>query len=229
MAHAFGLVYLPPYVAEQDASNPFQWYWGSDKGNVWSGAQAMLGALYQRIHLAGPDLTAAKMKPGALPSKPAGGQFSGAVLTPAVGTDEDGNQIIDATLGWWSGDTVGFDPATRAEGAGVYMYLDGGKRYNPGSFPKKVKGLFDKAVKTTVFGFDTRPADEPSAPDYPCEGCPSSGATTRGLEHRRDLGDGDTAQGTRTAGRLRLASPCWETDSVQGDGFDGARASGRAR
>ena len=177
MAHTFGLVYLPPYVAQQDASNPFQWYWGNDKGSVWSGAQAMLSALYQRIHLAGPDLTAAKMKPGALPSEPAGGQYSGAVLTPASGTDKDGNQIIDATIGWWSGDTVGFDPATRAEGAGVYMYLDGGKRYNPGSFPKNVKGLFDESLETTVFGFDVRPPDEPRAPDYPCDSCPSSGAT----------------------------------------------------
>ena len=70
MAHTFGLVYLPPYVAEQTSANPFQWFWGSDKGSTWSGAQAMLGSLYSRIHLAGPDLTAAKMKPGALRRSP---------------------------------------------------------------------------------------------------------------------------------------------------------------
>jgi hypothetical protein len=178
MAHTFGLVYLPPYVAQQTSANPFQWFWGSDKGNTWSGAQAMLGSLYSRIHLAGPALTAAKMKPGALPSKPAGGQFSDAVLTPAAGTNKDGTPIYDTTIAWWSGDTVGFDPATRAEGEGVYMYLDGAKRYNPGSFPKNVKGLFDESLSTTVHGFETRPPGEPTAPDYPCEGCPSSGSAT---------------------------------------------------
>ena len=178
MAHAFGLLGLPPYVANQTASNPFQWFWGTNKGSLWSGALAMVGAMYSRIHLAGPDLTAAKMKPGALPSKPAGGQFSNAVLTPATGYDKNGDPIIDATLGWWSTDTTGFDPATRAEGEGVYMYLDGAKRYAPGSFPKNKKGFFDKSLTTTVFGFTDRPASEPVLPDYPCTGCPSQGGTS---------------------------------------------------
>ena len=46
MAHAFGLLGLPPYVANQTASNPFQWFWGTNKGSLWSGAQAMVGAMY---------------------------------------------------------------------------------------------------------------------------------------------------------------------------------------
>jgi hypothetical protein len=177
MAHAFGLLYLPPYVANVTATDPFQWFWGTTKGSKWTGALAMLGALYGKIHLAGPNLTAAKMKPGALPSKPAGGQYSSAAFTPATGTDKDGNPIIDATLGWWSADTNGFDPATRAEGDGVYMYLDGAKRYAPGSFPKNKRGFFDKSLATTVFNFTDRPASEPTA-DYPCVNCPSSGSAT---------------------------------------------------
>jgi hypothetical protein len=138
----------------------------------------MVGSLYSRIQLAGPELTAAKMKPGALPSKPAGGQFSKAVLTPAAGADENGNPIIDAALAWWSGTTKGFDPIARSEGDGVYMYLDGGRRYNPGSFPKNKKGFFDESLPTTVFNFTDPPPGEPTPPDYPCDGCPSTGATT---------------------------------------------------
>ena len=140
MAHTFGLIYLPPYVAEQSSANPFQWFWGENLGNTWSGAQAMLGSLYSRIHVAGPALTVAKMKPGALPSKPAGGQFSDAVLTPAAGTGKDGKPIIDATIGWWSGDTVGFDPATCAEGEGVYMYLGRCQALQPRELPEERQG-----------------------------------------------------------------------------------------
>ena len=178
MAHAFGLLGLPPYVANQTASNPFQWFWGTSKGSIWSGAQAMVGAMYSRIHLAGPDLTAAKMKPGALPSKPAGGQFSNAVLTPAAGYDKNGDPIIDATLGWWSTDTTGFDPATRAEGEGVYMYLDGAKRYAPGSFPKNKKGFFDKSLTTTVFGFTDRPGERAGRPTTRAPAVRAQGGTS---------------------------------------------------
>jgi len=177
MAHAFGLIWFVPFVANQSTVTPFTWFWGTDKGSTWSGGQALVGSLYGRIHTAGPQLTAAKMKPGALPSKPAGGQFSKAVLTPAAGSDENGNPIIDAALGWWSGTTKGFDPATRAEGDGIYMYLDGGRRYNPGSFPKNKKGFFDESLTTTVYNFTDPPPGEPTAPDYACDGCPSSGST----------------------------------------------------
>ena len=45
---------------------PFDWYWGPDKGSHGRVRRQWSSALYQRIHLAGPDLTAAKMKPGAL-------------------------------------------------------------------------------------------------------------------------------------------------------------------
>jgi hypothetical protein len=176
MDHAFGLIWFVPYVANQSTLMPFTWFWGTTKGSTWSGAQALVGSLYSRIHLAGPALTAAKMKPGALPSKPAGGQFSKSVLTPAAGADENGNPIIDAALGWWSGTTHGFDPATRAEGDGMWMYLDGGKRYNPGSFPKNKTGFFDESLKTTVYNFTDPPPSEPAVPNYPCEGCPSSGS-----------------------------------------------------
>ena len=86
--------------------------------------------------------------------------------------------IRDSTLGWWSTDTVGpgnSNPVIGGEAAGVYMYLDGGKRYVAGKFPKNKTGFFDKSLTTTVFGFTDRPASEPTA-DYPCTGCPSQGS-----------------------------------------------------
>ena len=44
------------------------------------------------------------------------------------------------------------------------MYLDGAKRYAPGSFPKNKKGFFDKSLTTTVFGFTDRPAERADGP-----------------------------------------------------------------
>ena len=141
MAHAFGLIWSPALRGEPSATNPFQWFWGTDKGSIWSGAQAMVGAMYSRIHLAGPDLTAAKMKPGALPSKPAGGQFSNAVLTPAAGYDKDGDPIIDATLGWWSTDTTGFDPATTRRGRRRVHVPRRRQAVRAGQLPEEQEGL----------------------------------------------------------------------------------------
>ena len=66
-SHSFGLIWFIPYVANPVTVDTMEWYWGPDKGSVWSGAQALVGSLYSRIHLAGPDLTKAKMAPGALP------------------------------------------------------------------------------------------------------------------------------------------------------------------
>ena len=81
----------------------------------------------------------------------------------------------DVALVWWDTETVGPSVAVNLpDSAGVYQYMDGGKRYIRGQIPSKVK-FFDKSnainVITTV-----PPADV--QPDYPCDGCPSSGGTT---------------------------------------------------
>ena len=81
----------------------------------------------------------------------------------------------DVALVWWDTETVGPSVAVNLpDAAGVWQYIDGGKRYIRGQLPSKVP-FFDKTqainVVTTV-----PPADVP--PDYPCDGCPSSGGTT---------------------------------------------------
>ena len=61
-------------------------------------------------------------------------------------------------------------------GKGEYRYLDEGKRYVPGTFPKAKKKFFDTTNSTSVF--PALPASEPKWPTYPCENCPSTGNTT---------------------------------------------------
>jgi hypothetical protein len=156
-----------------------EWYWGAGQGSVWSGAQAMVGALYSRLHLAGPALTKAKMAPGALPITKAGGAYSDSVLSTASGPpSKDGVAIRDAALAWWDPETESTDQATQAKGPGSWMYLDQAKRYVPGTWPKKPVGFFDRSRATTVAEFEAPPASEPVIPTYPCTGCPSSGSTS---------------------------------------------------
>src|SRR5436190_14942880 len=97
--HFFGLVWFAPYVKNPVTANPFEWFWGTDKGSTWSGAQALVGALYTRIHLAGPKLTVDKLKPGALPVPEVGGYYSKSVLTYTTGpVGKDGIAVRDAAL-----------------------------------------------------------------------------------------------------------------------------------
>ncbi len=179
-AHFFGLNWFMPYTPNNDpGTKVFQWFWGTDKGSKWSGAQALVGALYTRVHLAGPQLTRAKMQPGALPVPKAGGYYSKSVLTVTTGpTGKDGIAVRDAALAWFDPTKTATDQATMSVGAGAWMYLDGGARYIAGHWPKNKKGFFDRSLTTTVAEYTEFPPTEPKVPDYPCTGCPSAGSTT---------------------------------------------------
>jgi hypothetical protein len=177
--HFFGLVWFAPYVKNPVTANPFQWFWGTDKGSTWSGASALVGSLYTRLHLAGPKLTKAKMEPGALPITKAGGYYSKSVVTYTSGPpSSDGVPLVDAALGWFDPTKTATDQATMSVGPGAWMYLDGGARYIAGHWPKNKKGFFDASSPTTVAEYVDPPSTEPKVPDYPCTDCPSSGAST---------------------------------------------------
>jgi hypothetical protein len=179
-AHFFGLNWFTPYVPNNDpGTKTFQWFWGPDKGNKWSGAGALVGALYTRLHISGPQLTAAKMKPGALPIPKAGGYYSKSVLTPTTGpAGKDGIALRDAALAWFDPTKSATDQATMSVGQGAWIYLDGGARYIAGTWPKHKLGFFDKSLSTSVAEYTEVPASEPKIPDYPCTNCPSSGSAT---------------------------------------------------
>ena len=67
---------------------------------------------------------------------------------------------------------VGPSVAVNAPDAkGVYQYMDGGKRYLRGEIPSKA-AFFDKSGAINVV---TNVPPNDVQPDYPCDGCPSSG------------------------------------------------------
>ena len=185
-SHAFGLIWFLPGVAG-DIPTPslatFQWFWGTDRGTKWDGASALLGILYTDIQFAGPKLTKqtveavsarlSKAKSGV------GGAYSESAFTfeAPPPPPEGGTPIRGTALGWWNAGEEGTgNYNVGINGKGEYRYLDEGKRYVPGTFPKAKKKFFDTTNSTSVF--PALPASEPKWPTYPCENCPSTGNTT---------------------------------------------------
>jgi hypothetical protein len=182
-SHAFGLIWFLPGV-EGDVPTPsvatFQWFWGTDRGTRWDGANALVGQLYAGIHYAGPKLDEQSLD--AIPARVrkvnagVGGAYSDSAFTfeSPPPPREGGTPVRGAALGWWNPDIEGdgnFNVGI--PGKGEYMYLDQGKRYVPGTFPKAKKKFFDAANSTAVF--PAVPASEPEWPTYPCQSCPSTG------------------------------------------------------
>jgi len=177
MAHAFGLIWFTPYVADaRDATTAlFQWYWGKDKGTESGGALSVATTVYIGVHLAGPKLTAKTFQHALLDYPPTGGAFSGQVTTFETSWTAFGTMAPrGSALGWWSPDTVGPTQSLGGAGSGTgkYLYLQGGKRYVSGTFPRGEPKFFDKSV--SISQLDTVPASE-QMPTYPCHDCPSSG------------------------------------------------------
>ena len=73
---------------------------------------------------------------------------------------------------WWDANTTGLSNGTGSEGKGVVRYVDGGKRYNSGSWPTKPFAYFKEAG--SVVDFDTRQTPTPTYVGD-CTDCPAAG------------------------------------------------------
>ena len=175
MAHTFGLVWFSPYVPSAETTSPFQWYWGKDQGTMSGGALGLLLPLYTGVHLAGPKLTATTFERALVAYPPTGGAFSGQVTTLENSWTAFGTMAPrGSALGWWSSDTVGPTQSLSGAGSGPgkYLYLQGGKRFVVGTFPKAEPKFFDESA--SISQLDAVPPSE-QTPTYPCNDCPSSG------------------------------------------------------
>ena len=176
------MIWFPPYL--QGAGDPttaaFQWFWGTEQGTRWSIAFFQMYGVYSLLQLIGPNITAENVENrNAVYSEfgGSGGAYQDSIFTIEINPAAPGQITLRAAaLGWWDPNAEG--PGNYnlgGSGKGKYVYLDGGERYLSGSFPTRVKPFFDPARATVLF--DTPPASEPVVPDYPCEGCPSTGGT----------------------------------------------------
>ena len=180
--HTFGVsgLYMPVQGLTAGPSDlAFQWYWGPSAGVYSQAVVTEFELLYAGIHMAGPKLTPQTYRDGMFSRPAVGGAAEGQVTSTGRFYGKAAklpyNEYLtggDVALVWWDTETVGPSVAVNLpDSAGVYQYMNGGKRYIRGQIPSNVK-FFDKSnainVITTVPAADVQP-------DYPCDGCPSSG------------------------------------------------------
>ncbi len=184
-AHAFGIGgQLPPVVTTTAEPNfgLYGWYWGQQQGTITPLLQGYMSFLFNGIHRAGPRLTAKTYRQGMFAMPKTGGASQDRVNSfeiafgPTAGLPYDEYLAIglDATLLWWSPDTplpANASGAIAFPGTGTYLYVDGARRYESGTWPKKLPRFFDPAASTAAL--DPLPAAD-VLPDYPCDGCPSA-------------------------------------------------------
>ena len=183
-AHAFGIGSLYPALegtALDNYAKMFQWYYGPSQGTPSAGVLSYLNNFYSGIHMAGPKLTPQTFQAG-LYSKPLmGGAEEGAVAAVVNGYGPREGMAYpafsssgtDASLWWWNPDVEGFSNIFRVNGKGKAMWVDGGKRYLPGDFPKQTP-FFDESE---AIAFLPATADDQLRPPYDCPGCPSQSAS----------------------------------------------------
>ena len=185
MAHAFGLSVLSPYTKDApDYLDVFNWYWGTKQGNTFSITGGMFNFVYIAMQYAGPTLTAENVKKGLFSVPAVGGAASGTIAGQSgfgktVGLPYDSYALLgsDRGLAWWNPDLTASTQAINIVGKGVFMYVDGGKRYAYKDFSKSEPKFFDDkgAVAESPIG-----ALFPSgtvSPASPCTDCPSNGGT----------------------------------------------------
>jgi hypothetical protein len=84
------------------------------------------------------------------------------------------------TMIWWNPElqTNGTNAVANFPGKGRFMYLNDGKRFSFGQFPKQEPKFFDESVSIYEFpqelAFTTGEVPAPN----PCTGCPSQGGSS---------------------------------------------------
>jgi hypothetical protein len=184
MSHAFGVGILPPaYEGSSDITGVFQWYWGDHVGNYGAAQAQAIGLVYGAMQYAGPTLTAANVKKGLFAVPAGGGAATGTTIfqagygrTVRLPYDEYGVPGTDRTLAWWNPDITGGTNAVRSiVGKGKLMYLDGGKRYAYGEFPKKQPAFFDASASVSEIPTSSAFRGGVVPAPNPCPECPVNG------------------------------------------------------
>jgi hypothetical protein len=183
MAHAFGVAGLIPAVAA-DSSTPstttYQWYWGTDKGTIGVWPWGLTENLAIGIHNAGPKLTPETFKAGMFSLPPQGGAASKQITTVQMAFGRGAKLPYDLymwggdyALVWWDPTVTGDSNVVAVNGQGKYVWLDGAQRYQAGQLAKGEPTFF--SMDDAIVSLETRPESDVGK-DYPCDGCPSTGA-----------------------------------------------------
>ena len=150
-AHAFGPSNLFARISSEVAGSGFlyKWYYGQPPPAQQSALiLPNLQLLYGGVQGAGPGLTP-QMFQQVLFAAPI---IDSTVISPQISwgnhkiwPDTDYAGLDDQTEVWWNPTATGVDELGQ-QGTGMWEYVDGGKRYLPGQWPKGQPALFDRST-----------------------------------------------------------------------------------
>jgi hypothetical protein len=146
----------------------FEWFHGEPPPTETGSPTTipMFNLFYAVIQGVGPNLTHENFRAALFSANPT----QRAVTQPSLSYGDKGIWPFDDYLGiddateiWWDPDAEGPDEINRS-GRGMWRFVDGGRRYLPGSWPETPPALFDPAGTVTIY--TDIPPDE-QVPDYP--------------------------------------------------------------
>jgi hypothetical protein len=173
--HAFGHSELWARAPQgvDEVHHLYEWHWGESPP-----AQATYEIIYQNVfvfltavHLSGPDFNPSAFR-DSLFSFPVSG---GGPTTPQRSWGNHGffpwvdyGRIDDSTEVWWDPNAVGENEIGQ-NGRGMWQYVDGGRRYTPGTWPASPTRAFDP--EGAIGKYDALPPED-QYPNYDCPDCP---------------------------------------------------------
>jgi hypothetical protein len=169
-SHAFGLGQLFARIPEKlsDSHKLHTWHFGrtpvAEAG--YAVIRAPMDIFFRGVHMAGPSLTPKTFQKG-LFSHPVIGKGHISIGSISFGSKiwgfDDYSAFDDVTEIWWDNSARGEDEIGN-DGVGLWRYVNMGKRYLPGQWPRTEPFVFN--TKNTVTIYNTYPkGDKP--PDYP--------------------------------------------------------------
>jgi hypothetical protein len=169
-AHAFGVSFGAARSDPRATGSKFlyRWFFGQDAPASTAAATAVINPalFFPVIQGMGPDVSAQNFEDTVF----AANATTHAITQPSLSYGNKGiwpqtdySGVDDATEIWWDPTASGPDEIQR-QGQGLYQYVDGGKRYFPGEWPKQPTRAFDPNGAVSIY--PTPPASE-QAPTYP--------------------------------------------------------------
>ena len=169
-SHAFGVSNLAARLDPNAAGSLYlyRWYYGTTAPASHTAPVILpnIQFLYAPLQGVGPDLTPANLQTTLFdspvtPGTPISPQLS--YGNHGIYPHTDHTAIDDQTEVWWDPTATGVDELGKA-GSGMYEYVDGGKRYFPGQWPKTAPAVFTKKGAVTIYA--EPPANSKIPTDY---------------------------------------------------------------
>ncbi|MEX1009342.1 MAG: hypothetical protein WD271_16095 [Acidimicrobiia bacterium] len=189
--HTFGVSLIPPYFDLPDevdnivaTRGAFNWFFGTNRGTTSGAVPGGIDWFLNGIHNAGPNLIPSTFKQGLFAAPPTPNPTRSPLVTLTGYGHTTGLPYAAYSPGpadfapmWMDPHTSGMSLGSNTEVPHVSWYIDEGRRYSSGRWPKNLL-WFDKSNSTHALDGIPAGATLPTAASPCAQGqCPSTGAT----------------------------------------------------